>query len=159
MMIDVFVYGTLLPGERNHHVAQPYLKVRQPGRVRGKLYDAGEYPALVLDPNGLEIEGVWFTVTGAGLKAMDELEEYFGPGQNNYYDRVRVEDLGNGRIGWVYVWEDGQEVPGDPRHLLAGVSRMNEEKSHGSMFVEAWLFSCATSCPSWPVCSAPRSPR
>ena len=112
MMIDVFVYGTLLPGERNHHVVQPYLKVRQPGRVRGRLYDVGTYPALVLDPAGPEVEGEWFTVTRAGLKAMDRLEEYYGPGHSkNDYDRVRVEDVSNGRVGWIYVWESHRGCP------------------------------------------------
>ncbi|MGZ4108044.1 MAG: gamma-glutamylcyclotransferase family protein [Tumebacillaceae bacterium] len=108
----MFVYGTLLRGERNHRVVAPYLKAVQPGTVRGRLYDVGTYPALVLDENASPVVGEWFTVTGAGLKAMDALEEYFGPGHvDNEYERVRVTDLSNGRYGWVYVWLDSRERP------------------------------------------------
>lgn len=109
MMIDVFVYGTLLRSERNHQVVAPYLKAVQPGQVRGRLYDVGSYPALVLDPNAPPVVGEWLTVTAAGLKAMDQLEEYYGPGApNNDYDRVQVSDVSNGRSGWVYVWPDNR---------------------------------------------------
>ncbi len=47
-MISVFVYGTLLVGESNHYVAEPFLLSVQPGAVRGRLYDVGHYPALAL---------------------------------------------------------------------------------------------------------------
>lgn len=111
-MIDVFVYGTLLRGERNHGVVAPYLKAVQPGMVRGRMYDVGTYPALVLGTDDHLVVGEWFTVTGAGLKAMDALEEYFGPGHpDNEYERVQVADVSNGRSGWVYVWEDNRQCP------------------------------------------------
>jgi len=115
-MIDVFVYGTLMTGEKNHHVVQPYLKVTQPGRIRGRMYDAGEWPGLVLDPDGQVIEGQWLTVTAAGLRVLDEFEDYYGenfPG--NLFERKQVADLANGRSGWVYVWKDDRgcpEIPG-----------------------------------------------
>lgn len=115
-MIDVFVYGTVLAGERNHHHVASYLKAVQPGAVRGRLYDTGQgYPSLVLDPTGYEVLGEWYTITGAGLKKFDELEEYFGPGNaNNLYERVQVQDVGNGREGWVYVWTSHQGCPEIP---------------------------------------------
>ncbi|MDI3257142.1 MAG: gamma-glutamylcyclotransferase [Kyrpidia sp.] len=113
-MVSVFVYGTLLTGEPNHRVAAPHLHGVQPGRVRGRLYDVGPYPALVLDEAGREIEGQWFEVTPEGLKAMDDLEEYRGPGQNNFYERVRVRDAQTNRCGWVYVWADSRGYPEIP---------------------------------------------
>ncbi|PWK13392.1 gamma-glutamylcyclotransferase family protein [Tumebacillus permanentifrigoris] len=105
-MIDVFVYGSVLAGERNHHHIAPFLLAVQPGVVRGRLYDTGKgYPALILDENGYEVVGEWCMITGAGLKKFDELEEFYGPGHpDNDYERVRVQDVGHGRDGWVYVW-------------------------------------------------------
>ncbi|WP_018130336.1 gamma-glutamylcyclotransferase family protein [Effusibacillus pohliae] len=110
-MISVFVYGTLLTGEVNHRVAAPYLHGVQPGCVRGRLYDVGVFPALVLDTKGYEIRGEWFDVTEEGLRTMDQLEGYHGPGQENLYERVWVSDVGNGRSGWVYVWPDSRGYP------------------------------------------------
>ncbi|KEO84617.1 gamma-glutamylcyclotransferase family protein [Tumebacillus flagellatus] len=110
-MFDVFVYGSVLAGERNHHHIAPFLKAVQPGTLRGRLYDTGNgYPALVLDDvNGYEVVGEWYLITGAGLKKFDELEEYFGPGHpDNEYDRVQVKDLHHNREGWVYVWHDSR---------------------------------------------------
>jgi gamma-glutamylcyclotransferase (GGCT)/AIG2-like uncharacterized protein YtfP len=108
-MISVFVYGTLLTGEANHSIAAPHLLHVEAGAVRGKLYDAGAYPAMVQDGGGDLIAGEWFTVTEDGLAAMDELEEYKGPGETNDYERVWVRDALNGeREGWVYVWTDSR---------------------------------------------------
>ena len=47
----VFVYGSLLPGMVNHDVAAPHLLSARPGRVRGRLVDAGPYPALLWSPD------------------------------------------------------------------------------------------------------------
>ncbi|WP_434006824.1 gamma-glutamylcyclotransferase family protein [Paenibacillus konkukensis] len=110
-LISVFVYGTLMTGESNHHVTAPYLLSAEPGAVRGILCDYGPYPALILQGDGL-VCGEWFTVSEEGLAAMDELEDYFGPGRSNLYDRVWIQDaLMSGREGWVYVWEEPRGCP------------------------------------------------
>lgn len=113
-MISVFVYGTLLVGEPNHRVAKPYLLSVRPGRVRGRLYDVGAYPALVLDEAGREIEGEWFELTDEGLEEMDWLEGYRGPGHENHYERVWVRDATEDLEGWVYVWKDSRGRPEIP---------------------------------------------
>lgn len=110
-MIDVFVYGTLLVGESNHHVAAPYLLAVEPGTVRGRMVDCGEYPALILDPEAGEVPGEWFTVSEEGLRHMDILEQYEGPGGCNEYERVRVRDAYRDREGWIYVWENERGCP------------------------------------------------
>lgn len=110
--IPVFVYGTLLPGESNHRVVAPYLTGEpSPGAVRGRLYDAGEYPGLVPDDTAPPVEGVWLLVNRAGLAAMDRLEEYYGPGGDNAYERIRIRDMDGDREGWAYVWMDGRGYP------------------------------------------------
>ncbi len=114
---QVFVYGTLLVGESNHHIVSPHLLHVQPGHVCGRLCDAdaGRYPALVLDPIGERIAGEWFTVTEAGLARLDELEEYFGPHHpDNLYERVWVQDAVSGCEGFVYVWESFRDCEAIP---------------------------------------------
>lgn len=116
-MKKIFVYGTLLTGERNHHVAAPFLLGVEPGRVRGRLYDAaqGRYPALVLDADGEWIEGEWFLVTPEGVTKMDELEAFLGPDHpDNLYERVMVKDADSGACGDVYVWRDPRGCPPIP---------------------------------------------
>ncbi|MFC0213934.1 gamma-glutamylcyclotransferase [Paenibacillus chartarius] len=112
-MCYVFVYGTLLPGERNHHIAAPYVTAEpKAGAVRGWLYDYGPYPGLVLDKAAPPVEGVWLKVTEEGLAAMDALEEYFGPSHpGNDYERVEAEDAASDMRGWVYVWADSRGCP------------------------------------------------
>ncbi|PYI53102.1 gamma-glutamylcyclotransferase family protein [Paenibacillus flagellatus] len=116
-MIRVFVYGTLLTGETNYGVAAPYVRSAEPGGVYGRLYDAGAYPALVLGEGGDEaggavVQGEWFTVDEEGLAAMDELEEYVGPGDpRNDYERVTVTDVDGVRTGWAYVWTGSRGFP------------------------------------------------
>ncbi|BDG43271.1 gamma-glutamylcyclotransferase family protein [Saccharococcus caldoxylosilyticus] len=103
LLYRVFVYGTLLVGEANHFVAAPYIRDIQPGKVKGRLYDVGAYPALVVEEEG-EVIGEWFTVTEEGLQAMDELEEYEEGGRHNEYERVWIKDLEQPIEGYVYIY-------------------------------------------------------
>jgi len=109
--MNVFVYGTLLTGESNHHIAAPHTKAVIPGTVRGRLYDIGTYPALVLSGDGADVPGEWISVSEEGLQAMDELEEYYGPGQMNVYERVWIKDAYGPAEGWVYVWPSSAGYP------------------------------------------------
>lgn len=113
MLYQVFVYGTLLVGESNHHVASPYLISVRSGHVKGYLYDVGAYPALVLDDEGNEIPGEWFTVTEEGLKQMDWLEDYEEGRADNEYERVLVKDCRQDMEGYVYVYslEKAKHLP------------------------------------------------
>ncbi|MBD8067350.1 gamma-glutamylcyclotransferase [Bacillus sp. PS06] len=110
----VFVYGTLLVGESNHHVAKPHLVHVEEGSIRGYLHDVGPYPALLLDENGGIISGEWFTVTEEGLARMDELEDYQEGRESNHYDRVLVKDRNKNLEGFVYVYNQ-EQIEGLPR--------------------------------------------
>ncbi|WP_027410529.1 gamma-glutamylcyclotransferase [Anoxybacteroides tepidamans] len=99
----VFVYGTLLVGEMNHHIAAPYLQNVRPGKVNGKLYDVGSYPALVVGEEG-EVVGEWLTVTAEGLKQMDMLEDYEEGRCNNEYERIWIRDCEQDIEGYVYIY-------------------------------------------------------
>lgn len=113
-MIALFVYGTLLTGEANFGVVEPYVLSVRPGTVRGALYDAGAYPGLVL--SGREerlVLGEWLILRDEGLAETDRLEEYYGPGApDNDYERVWIRDAGNEeREGWIYVWNGSRGFP------------------------------------------------
>ena len=110
--MNVFVYGTLLCGESNHHVAQPYLISVQIGGVRGVLYDVGEYPALMLDAEANIVAGEWLALDPSALPVLDELEDYNGPEGPNEYERVWVRDeSGPALEGWIYVYNDARGLP------------------------------------------------
>lgn len=130
-MIPLFVYGTLLSGESNHRVVSPYVLSVRPGVVRGALYDAGAYPAVVLTGmNEGRVSGEWLLITTEGLAKTDELEEYDGPGSTtNDYERLWIRDADcEEREGWIYVWKDARGCPLIPsgswrRHLVSLGSR------------------------------------
>lgn len=114
----VFVYGTLLSAECNH---EPYLadseRVGGPARLAAQLWDTGHsYPAVVLDANGRDaahyVWGELYRVTPGTLARLDELEDYYGPGAINEYERIEaeIEVEGEGEAAgarhraWVYVY-------------------------------------------------------
>ena len=110
-ILTVFVYGTLMTGESNHDVFRPYALSMEPGRVLCRPCTPDTYPGLVLDEEGRDILGEWMTIDAAGLADLDRLEEYYGPGKRNDYERVTVRDLESGREGFTYVWNDSRGLP------------------------------------------------
>ncbi|MET9808811.1 gamma-glutamylcyclotransferase family protein [Streptomyces halstedii] len=91
--LPFFVYGTLLPGERNHdRFLGDRVRGQRPAVLPGALlYHGPGYPYAVEGPG--EVRGALVTsVPGAYgelLAALDELEGYLGPGSpRNLYERV-----------------------------------------------------------------------
>lgn len=114
--VRVFIYGTLLPGQSNHHVAAPFIIHSEPGSIAARLVDAGDYPAAVRDSlarlNDTVVQGQWITIKRAGLAMLDQLEEFYGIEEVNDYERVWIHDKHNPSIqGWVYVWTDDRGCP------------------------------------------------
>jgi len=92
----IFVYGLLKPGQRLHHVAEPFVERSAPGRVAGRLYDAG-VPAARFDEDG-RIEGFVFWLDPSrrdeALRALDVLED-----EGVDYRRVVVDvHIAGGRV-------------------------------------------------------------
>lgn len=91
----VFVYGTLMSGETNHHLlrhANRLGRARTPPQYR--LFSMGDYP--VICPGGRQsVEGEVYSVSQRGLAQLDELEEY-----PRYYRRRPI-DTAYGPA-WVY---------------------------------------------------------
>jgi len=106
----VFVYGTLRRGQTLHrHIEEAGLELIGEGRIRGRLYDLGEYPGAVpADSAADEIHGEVYLATDPAeqLRKLDEVEEYdrTSPEQSLFVRRetdVRLPD-GKTVVAWVY---------------------------------------------------------
>jgi len=114
--IRVFIYGSLLPGQSNHHVISAYVQSSVPGAIAGRMVDVGPYPAALLDisakESGSRIEGLWIAVDRKGLEILDALEDYYGREEINDYNRVWTrDDTDAGLAGWVYAWDTDRGFP------------------------------------------------
>ena len=109
----VFVYGTLRRGGvRAMPDLFPGARFVGGGSVRGRLYDLGEYPGLLLDEAGSAVTGEVYEVDDEILRQLDEIEA------TTFYSRRQVgASLDDGRRAcWVYVY-DAESHPG--RTLIA----------------------------------------
>ncbi|HVJ84547.1 MAG TPA: gamma-glutamylcyclotransferase family protein [Caulifigura sp.] len=71
----VFVYGTLKRGDCRHRYMAGSRFLELATTERGyRLFDMGEYPAMVEDPDGGAIEGELFEVSDGTLEVLDEVE-------------------------------------------------------------------------------------
>ncbi len=104
MGIPLFVYGTLLSGAENHEKVEPYVIRIRSGKVKGRLVDAGGYPALLLDTIETLVVGEWIDLKHGALPVLDEFEGYYGVGKVNDYERVWLRDAEIDEEGWVYIW-------------------------------------------------------
>jgi gamma-glutamylcyclotransferase (GGCT)/AIG2-like uncharacterized protein YtfP len=133
----VFVYGTLLRGEVNHHLlAQAeYLGSYRTGACFS-LYLLRAYPGAVRG-GATAIQGEVYGVDRAGLRRLDRLEDY-----PKLYDRQLLATP-YGRA-WIYLFRgsvrDRQLIPGgdwrtfvaDPDSIrAAGVRRVRDPKTRG----------------------------
>lgn len=99
----VFVYGTLRRGGlRAMPAVFPGAKLVGTATVRGRLYDLGEYPGLLLGASASRVAGEVYEVDDETLGEMDAVEA------SDDYRRRRVEvslDAGVSSACWVYVGE------------------------------------------------------
>ncbi|THF73195.1 gamma-glutamylcyclotransferase family protein [Cohnella fermenti] len=119
--MKLFVYGTLLPEFAQHRLIAPYVAgTALPGSVRGRLVDAGGYPALIpavppfssSPPASPCVRGLWVEVSREGLEAADRYEEFYGIEESNDYERIRLSDADRPELfGWAYVWPDDRGCP------------------------------------------------
>ena len=86
--MDLFVYGTLKRGHCRHFALrdQQFLADART-QPRYRMYNVGEYPALVRDDNGISIEGEIWSVDDPCLVLLDEVEG----AAENWFRRGSVE--------------------------------------------------------------------
>ena len=121
-MQAVFVYGTLMRGERLSLLIEAAGPIRVlPARTPGRLADLGDYPGLIPPRrSGQWVLGEYteFETLDSVLPQLDFAEEY-RPGaeaQSLYLRRlVPVElDDGSERWAWAYIYNR----PYDPRRII-----------------------------------------
>ncbi|WP_327291232.1 gamma-glutamylcyclotransferase family protein [Streptomyces sp. NBC_01198] len=109
--LPIFVYGTLLPGERNHPLLAGRTRSWTPAVLPGALLFRGpRYPVAVLDPAGDgqvrgEVVGIPAAVYDAVLADLDRLEGYAAGDPANRYERVSrvVRGEREETEAWLYV--------------------------------------------------------
>jgi len=82
-MQHVFVYGTLRAGEANdigaaaacYGIAPPTLIGTT--SMRGRLFDFGDYPGMVVDPAAGPVVGDVYAIDDALVAVLDEIEEVY----------------------------------------------------------------------------------
>jgi gamma-glutamylcyclotransferase (GGCT)/AIG2-like uncharacterized protein YtfP len=73
--VDVFVYGTLRAGEANDLTRlQPRPSFLGLGVVRGRLFDYGHHPGLVLDEGGATVLGEVYRCAPELIPVLDRIE-------------------------------------------------------------------------------------
>ena len=84
----VFVYGTLLKGERNAHFLKNATCIAERCWTLGKLYDTGYgYPAIKCSDED-RVYGELYEVSDSELIELDRLEDYKKGDKDNLYNRV-----------------------------------------------------------------------
>lgn len=105
----VFVYGTLMSGEENHHILKDRSKLLGEGVISGTIYEMpGNYPALIEDEGIVRGELFEFEDEDV-LKQLDRIEGYYGKGKKNLYDRERRDIImADGKFieCWVYIYRN-----------------------------------------------------
>ena len=121
LIYPVFVYGTLMHGERNFKqylqgVGAKFMRAARTASSDFKMVvnpsssSPGKFtPSVYRDPSGRRIDGQLFKVSRKALKMLDSLEKY--------YDRklVRME---NGSKAWMYFKKDRPEQAKDASPFL-----------------------------------------
>jgi gamma-glutamylcyclotransferase (GGCT)/AIG2-like uncharacterized protein YtfP len=109
----LFIYGTLHPTRAPGEIADVVQRMTSEGRgtIRGRLYDLGEYPGVVLDDTTKErVPGEVFTLPSESnaLARLDDYEEYHPQHpESSLFRRIETTvTLQNGgqRVCWVYVY-------------------------------------------------------
>lgn len=113
MAQHLFVYGTLMSGAGHRMGARLQREARLvgPGRIKGRLYDLGAYPALVeTGPADGDVYGEIFELTDPA-RSFRWLDAYEGivPGREAQCDYMRVErsvrlEMGGEPAAYVYVY-------------------------------------------------------
>ncbi len=114
--ILLFVYGTLMPGQGNHHQIESHVNNAQSGRIPGVLVDLGAYPALI--PGCGVVEGIVLNIDRATLTITDRIEGYHPNRVNCLYVRRKaaVELFSGDEItAWTYEFARPHRIKNYPR--------------------------------------------
>jgi gamma-glutamylcyclotransferase (GGCT)/AIG2-like uncharacterized protein YtfP len=109
--VKFFVYGTLKKGGRLSGGVAKYLKNVEKGIIRGKLYNVGAFPAVILGgETSVKGEIHEFESPEAVHKLLDRIEGCYGNDPNNLYNKEQVEVLTQEGTETCYVYEFNRPV-------------------------------------------------
>lgn len=143
--VRLFVYGTLRKDSRSskHRMLAQGTRFVGHARTRGRLYDLGSYPGLVL-PGAPDawVRGEVYALERAP-EILARLDEYEGCGPNrakpHQYERVQgtvVMDTGEEGLAWVYVFKGSvagkNEILSGDYCGLAAAPEADREQNSGS---------------------------
>lgn len=121
----LFVYGTLKQGHSNHSLLEGTITTIADGSISGRLYDLGDFPALVVQGNEIvRGEVIWLdpACVARVLSVLDRLEG-FDPNdlERSLYLRIRVNtqcDDGHAVAAWTYVFNTSRPDHGLDRFAV-----------------------------------------
>jgi gamma-glutamylcyclotransferase (GGCT)/AIG2-like uncharacterized protein YtfP len=137
----LFTYGTLrrAAGNAAHRLLADSAEIVGPGFVRGRLYQATDFPVLVIDPQGVPVTGEVYRVFAAQAVFV-RLDHYEGfdptsPDTSEFRRDLVGVTLSDGRAvtAWAYVYQrplfDLQPIPhGDYARFLREQGREGESR-------------------------------
>jgi gamma-glutamylcyclotransferase (GGCT)/AIG2-like uncharacterized protein YtfP len=104
----VFVYGTLKKGFYNHGFLTrrgEMVRFIENATIRGKMYDLGSYPAIILDDiESGQIQGEVYEITSKILDQLDDLE-----GVPTLYSKSEIQ-VNEKILAWVYHMKPNQVI-------------------------------------------------
>jgi gamma-glutamylcyclotransferase (GGCT)/AIG2-like uncharacterized protein YtfP len=118
-VVQLFVYGTLMPGHGNFGRIERYVRRARAATVAGGLVDLGAFPALV--PEAGIVRGVVLDIEPEGLLIADGIEGFRPDEAPCFYRRQETEirlDAGGSVKGWVYVFARPHSIADRPRLLV-----------------------------------------
>ncbi|MDP6353896.1 MAG: gamma-glutamylcyclotransferase family protein [Planctomycetota bacterium] len=114
----LFVYGTLMSGERRFPQLPVPPKTIHRARTSGRLIHItpGDYPGLLEGEGTVHGELMEFDDAAETdiLHTLDKIEGYYGPGQKNYYDRKSIlvtREDDEVFEAWTYIYTGGGTWP------------------------------------------------
>ncbi|HEX9199995.1 MAG TPA: gamma-glutamylcyclotransferase family protein [Acidobacteriaceae bacterium] len=120
MSEHLFVYGTLHPSRAPREIAGVARKLTHVGHgtIRGRLYDLGDYPGVILDDDATEpVHGEVFALPPDpdALACLDAYEDYrpHDPEGSLFLRQKTTVTLADGsrETCWVYVYNRQQGAP------------------------------------------------
>jgi gamma-glutamylcyclotransferase (GGCT)/AIG2-like uncharacterized protein YtfP len=116
----VFVYGTLRAGEANDiGIAAARHGIAAPTRIgtaslRGRLFDFGDYPGMVVDPAAGPVVGDVYAIDDALVAVLDEIEEVYPGVEGLFLARETTVEVSGAQLQCLFYPVASNAVDGLP---------------------------------------------
>lgn len=117
--INLFVYGTLMPGEFNFDQIENYVIDHEPGTIDGVLVDCGAYPALI--PGEGIVKGCLLRIQGEAIAITDQIEGCKLDRKRSLYHREKIPVLTEDHqliAAWTYLYAMPESLANHPRLVI-----------------------------------------